>query len=84
MTQNRPDKGVESSVYMSAWEFFKKREMRGIKTTPNKKAKTDAAAAGGKDAVPTVEDVEIESEKEHTVEIYGTKSSPHLSEYRTM
>ena len=83
MTQNGPDNGIESSVYLAAWQFFKKREMRGIKTTPNKKAKTDTAAAEGKDAVPAVDEVELEGEKEDSVEIYGTKLSPHRPEYKT-
>lgn len=69
MGQHGPYKGAESSVYMSAWSFFKKREMRGIKTKPNKKAKTDDVA--GKDAVPSVDDIELDVEKEDAVQIYG-------------
>jgi hypothetical protein len=68
MGQNGPHKGSGSDVYMAAWAFFKKREMRGIKTTPNKKAKVDE---GGKDAVPSVEDVVLEGEMEDCVPVYG-------------
>ncbi|KAF1919014.1 hypothetical protein BDU57DRAFT_511855 [Ampelomyces quisqualis] len=70
MGQNGPHKGMESSVYLSAWAFFKKREMKGIKTMPNKKAK--AGAANDKDAVPSVDDVELEGEKEDKVPVYDT------------
>jgi hypothetical protein len=65
MGQNGPYKGCESSVYMSAWSFFKKREMRGIKTKPNKKVKMDEA--GGKNAVPSVEDIELGGELDDAV-----------------
>ena len=68
--QSGPDKGAGSSVYMAAWAFFKKREMRGISTKAKsaKKAKTDAA---GKDAIPSVENVELDGEKEDAVPVFG-------------
>ena len=47
--------------------------MQGIKTKPNKKAKTDESGAGGKDDVPDVDDVELEGEKEDKVEVYGKR-----------
>jgi hypothetical protein len=73
MGQNGPYKGSESSVYLSAWAFFKKRELRGIKTKPNKKAKTDDATGNKavKDAVPSVDGIELEGEMEDEVEVYG-------------
>ncbi|KAF1842934.1 uncharacterized protein K460DRAFT_367871 [Cucurbitaria berberidis CBS 394.84] len=67
--QNGPDKGSESSVYMAAWSFFKKRELRGIKTKPNKKAKT---GTNGKDSVPSVDGIELEGEKDDKVQVYDT------------
>lgn len=69
MGQNGPDKGAGSDVYMSAWGFFKKRELRGIKTVANKKAKT--VDPGGKDAVPSVEGIVLDGEMEDSVPVYG-------------
>jgi hypothetical protein len=62
-------------VYLAAWAFFKKRELKGIKPTPNKKAKKDDAANGGKDSVPSVDDVELEGEKDDQVLVYGKYSN---------
>jgi hypothetical protein len=69
MGQNGPYKGSGSDMYRSAWVFFKKRELRGIKSTPNKKAK--AAAADGKSAVPNVDDVVLEGEMDDEVPVFG-------------
>jgi hypothetical protein len=71
MGQHGPYKGSGSDVYMSAWAFFKKRELKGIKTTPNKKAKKDEAAEGGKDSVPSVDDVKLEGEEDDEVAVFG-------------
>jgi hypothetical protein len=71
MSQHGAHKGMGSSVYLAAWAFFKKRELKGIKTTPNKKAKKDDAASGGKDSVPSVDDVELEGEEDDEVPVYG-------------
>jgi len=70
MGQNGPYKGSGSDVYMSAWAFFKKREMRGIKTKPQKKAKVDEDGKV-KDAVPSVEGIVLEGEAEDAVPVYG-------------
>jgi hypothetical protein len=70
MTQHGQFKGVESSVYLAAWAFFKKREMRGIKTTANKKAKKNEGESA-KDSVPSVDDVELDGEKEDEVPVFG-------------
>lgn len=66
MGQHGKVKGMESSVYLCAWAFFKKRELRGIKTAPNKKAKKDEAD------LPSVEDVELVGEDEDKVAVYDT------------
>jgi hypothetical protein len=71
MGQHGPEKGAGSTVYVAAWAFFKKRELRGIETKPNKKTKADAGKDGGKDAVPDVDDVELDGEKEDEVRVYG-------------
>ena len=81
MSQNGPDKGAGSNVYMAAWAFCKKREMRGIKTVANKKAKT--VEPGSKDAVPSVEDVVLEGEMEDGVAVYG-KLAPTTSDVCTV
>ncbi|KAH8708518.1 hypothetical protein GQ44DRAFT_627815 [Phaeosphaeriaceae sp. PMI808] len=70
MGQNGVDKGFGSDVFPAAWAFFKKRELRGIKTTANKKAKKDAA--GGKNAVPDVKDITLDGEEDDAVPVYDT------------
>ncbi|KAF2744832.1 hypothetical protein M011DRAFT_488644 [Sporormia fimetaria CBS 119925] len=40
MSQNGPHKGAGSDVYIDAWRFLKKRELRGVKA-PRKKTKQD-------------------------------------------
>jgi hypothetical protein len=45
MSQHEKDKGSKSSVYLVAWAFFKTREIQGIKTTPNKKARSSQGPA---------------------------------------
>ncbi|KAF1834415.1 hypothetical protein BDW02DRAFT_621482 [Decorospora gaudefroyi] len=73
MGQHGKDKGLESSVYIPAWAFFRRRELKGIKSKPNKKMKKDdGAAEGGKDSVPSVDDVRLEGEEEDKVEIFDT------------
>ncbi|KAI4704726.1 hypothetical protein J4E89_009603 [Alternaria sp. Ai002NY15] len=71
MSQHGKDKGVESSVYPAAYAFFQQREMAGIKTTANKKAKKNEGVAA-KDSVPSVDDVELDFEKEDKVPVYDT------------
>jgi hypothetical protein len=60
VSQHGVQKGAESSVDFSAWAFFKKRELKGIKTTAKKKAKEDGDADGGEDGVPSTDSVELE------------------------
>lgn len=71
MGQNGTYKGSRSSVYSAASAFFKKRELRGIKVKPNKKAKTTGAAGSAEATVPSLEGVEIEGEKEDKAPVYG-------------
>jgi len=68
MSQNGPDKGAGSGVYYAAWAFFKKRELRGIKTTANKKAKKTVEGAV---AVPDVQEIVLPGEMDDCVPIYG-------------
>jgi hypothetical protein len=69
MSQNGADNGMGSSVYMTAWAFFKKRELRGVKL-PSTRAKK-----GEKESVPSVDDIELPGEMDDAVPVYGT----HLS-----
>lgn len=57
-------------MYLAAHAFFKQCEMQGIKTTANKKAKKNEGDAA-KDSVPSVDDVELDREKEDEVPVYG-------------
>lgn len=45
LAQNGKDQGSQSDTYIAAWEFFKKREIAGIK--PPKKQKTTASHPAG-------------------------------------
>ncbi|KAK3698886.1 hypothetical protein LTR37_016763 [Vermiconidia calcicola] len=45
LRQSGPTKGSASDAYLGAWEFFKKRELIGMKM-PTKKQKTTQAASG--------------------------------------
>jgi hypothetical protein len=81
MSQHGKFKGVESSVYLAAWAFFKKRELQGIKTTANKKAKKNEGE-GAKDSVPSVDDVVLEGEKEDKVPVFGKLCNHALPEKR--
>jgi hypothetical protein len=64
MAQNGKFAGEGSDVYRSAWLFFKKREMAGLKI-PTKKQKTAASAsstsaASKKDAVPDISSIHLD------------------------
>ncbi|ORY09173.1 hypothetical protein BCR34DRAFT_568903 [Clohesyomyces aquaticus] len=67
MSQNGPGKGAGSNVYMNAWAFFKKRELRGLKM-PNKKAKMIATES----AQPDISGVVLPGEMNDSVEVYDT------------
>ncbi|RYO36253.1 hypothetical protein AA0111_g3183 [Alternaria arborescens] len=71
MSQHEKDKGSKSSVYLVAWAFFKTREIQGIKTTPNKKARSSQGPAQ-KDSVPSIDDIELDGEKDDKVPLFDT------------
>ncbi|KAJ9609865.1 hypothetical protein H2200_006194 [Cladophialophora chaetospira] len=52
MQQNGPDKGTGSDTFLAAAEFFKRREIAGVKmpSASRKKAKTTTSAAAAKEA----------------------------------
>lgn len=56
LRQSGTMKGSGSATYMNAWEFFKKRELAGVKMS-NKKQKADGSATGPQDrATQSVKD----------------------------
>ncbi|KEQ79565.1 hypothetical protein M438DRAFT_283436 [Aureobasidium pullulans EXF-150] len=77
--------GMGCDTYQGAWEFFRKREMAGLKI-PTKKQKTAAAAKAGasaasaksstmigkKDAVTDISSVHLEGEDDDSVEVYDS------------
>ncbi|KAH9873125.1 hypothetical protein J1614_005522 [Plenodomus biglobosus] len=69
MGQNGPEEGKDSTVFPASWAFFKKRDMPGVKKTP---ATKKAADAKGKDAVPNVDDIELDGEKDDKVPVFDT------------
>lgn len=58
MAMNGKDKGAGSDTYMAAWEFFKKRDIAGLKTP--KKRKTAAAGTPNGSGGSDVSDVHLE------------------------
>jgi hypothetical protein len=72
MAQNGKFAGEGPDVYRSAWLFFKKREMAGLKI-PTKKQKTAAtassstSAASKKDAVPDISSIQLDGKSIHLV-----------------
>jgi hypothetical protein len=71
MGQNGPDKGAESSVYLAAWVFFKKRELRGVKLP------STSAKKGEKESVPSVDGIVLEGEVDDKVPVYGEFRNPN-------
>ena len=87
MKQSGPTKGTMSDAYMGAFEFFKKRELAGLKMPRKKKAKSDspvskkdnAGVAGGrqkskagKEQDLDVSEIHLEGEQTDRVPIYLT------------
>ena len=81
--QNGSMKGVDSDTYQAGWEFFKKREMSGVKMPTKKKAKTNnnrESNSGNKSGTADkddkdkldVSDIHLDGEKEGNVPIYDT------------
>ena len=77
MQQSGKEKGMGSDTFVAAWEFFKKREMAGLKMPPAKKTKT--AEAGNKksskkatDEAIDVSDIHLDLEDREAVPIFDT------------
>ena len=75
MKQSGPTKGLESEVYQNAWEFFKKREIAGLKMPTKKKAKTADAGSGAapskakKDAGLDISSIQLDGEEADDVPV---------------
>lgn len=61
--------GEESDVYYAAWRFFKKREMKGIKTKQKLPTKEDKKKA--EKVMPDVSRITLDGEEDDRVEVYG-------------
>ncbi|KAH8660272.1 hypothetical protein BX600DRAFT_55647 [Xylariales sp. PMI_506] len=70
MKQNGPDAGFCSDVYYSAWAFFKKRELQGIKLPAAKKPKKEAAAVAAN--ALDVSGITLDGEEDSEVPVYDT------------
>lgn len=70
MTQDGPYKGSGSSVYYSAWAFFKKRELRVVNA--DRKAKPTNEVGPNESEVDL--DFVLDGEAIDDVEVYGTYS----------
>lgn len=68
--QNGNDKGLMSDTYGNAWEFFKKRQLAGIK--PAKKAKATSASASSAAPATDISDISLPGEDNGRVEVYDT------------
>lgn len=62
MSQNGKEAGAYTDTYQAAWEFFKKREMAGLKMPTKKKQKTTDGAAAAKNPTPDLSQVIIDGE----------------------
>lgn len=71
MALHGPYHGSESSVYYSAWAFFKKRELRGVKTAKRIKI---ASSAGPHESQVDISDVGLKEEATDDTEAHGTNS----------
>jgi len=68
LAMNGKDQGMQSDTYIAAWQFFKKRELAGIKPPKKQRivpsasasASSSSAAAGPSDAVPDISTVRLE------------------------
>lgn len=76
MKQNGPNNGTGSDTFMAAFEFFKKREIAGLKMPTAKKAKTTADKKLGKsgqgDDKYDVGDIKLHGEDWDGVPIFDT------------
>lgn len=66
MGQNGPDKGSRSEVYVKAWRFFKKREMKGITTSVKRVKKED------EEKKQDVSAIKLEGEETVSVPVYDS------------
>ena len=66
MKQNGPTAGMGSDTYGSAYKFFKKRELRGIKMS-RKKVKT-----ADQDKSHDLSNIQLDGEETGNVEVYDT------------
>lgn len=69
LSEHGATKGSGSATYGAAWEFFKKRELAGLKL-PSKRQKT--GAAGGAAAAVDLSDIVLPGEDDDMVPVYDT------------
>ncbi|KAI0887721.1 uncharacterized protein GGS22DRAFT_88365 [Annulohypoxylon maeteangense] len=67
MRQNGMYKGSESAMYSRAFAFFKKRELKGLKASPPKKARKS-----DEKNVLDVDDIEMDGQNTQEVPVYDT------------
>lgn len=71
MGQNGPYKGSGSSVYPAAWAFFKKRELRGVKTIKKQRTAANAGLREGGDGLPSINGIVLDGEMADAVPVFG-------------
>jgi hypothetical protein len=74
LAQNGTMKGAESFTYGNAWEFFKKREMAGIKAPKKAKAATASSSASTSSAAPItdISNISLDGEESSSVQVYDS------------
>lgn len=66
-------KGAESLSYGNAWEFFKKRELAGVKAPKKAKAATTGSGSGsGATQTPDISSISLPGEESNDVQVYET------------
>lgn len=69
LAKNGRLEGSGSDAYGAAWEFFKRRELAGIK--PAKKQKTTAASTNA-NATPDIGGISLEGEESDSVPVFDS------------
>lgn len=72
LAQNGPMKGAESLSYGNAWEFFKKRELAGVKAPKKPKATATASGSNAAAQMPDISGISLPGEGSNDVQVYET------------
>lgn len=81
LSQNGPTKGCETATYGNAWEFFKKREIAGLKM-PKKPKLRDEEGNTKENVSPDLSGINLPGEENDAVEVLATCAEIRRSDGR--